>query len=370
MRRDAAAIATALNRTVTDRLLNRAFPGRPHLAQFDFETEPPPSAVDVFDLASKAVQAGYRVEKAELEERTGYRLSVATPSEAAPEMDDFSPGLAFNKASSPQPMQRAQRELRALARSLQLDLTPVAEALETFLQAPCESEARALIARLPELLPEDPQSAAILEQALAEAFATEVSKKDATVANSRTYVRGGDPKFPGRFSKAPGSGQREPETKAVKDSLGKKFDPEHPERYTVDDNLARGKKALRRALTKKQSVRDAMYRKECGFIDFIWGKPGTKDKAIDRSDGFGISHVFAKHPNDIDALPEIIAKGTAYKVKSKGDDGTMGYHGRLAFVYEKRAIFVDPQPKGKSLVVSEYRKELKAIEAIKKNPKA
>ena len=34
VRRDAAAVATALNRTVTDTLLDRAFPGRPHLAAF------------------------------------------------------------------------------------------------------------------------------------------------------------------------------------------------------------------------------------------------------------------------------------------------------------------------------------------------
>lgn len=42
--------------------------------------------------------------------------------------------------------------------------------------APCESEARALIERLPELLPGDPQSAIILEQALSEAYATEAGK--------------------------------------------------------------------------------------------------------------------------------------------------------------------------------------------------
>ena len=67
VRRDAGIIATALNRTVTDTLLDRAFPGRPHLAAFDFETEP----------ASKAVQAGYRVTQAELQERTGYALEPA-----------------------------------------------------------------------------------------------------------------------------------------------------------------------------------------------------------------------------------------------------------------------------------------------------
>ena len=55
VRRDAGIIATALNRTVTDALLDRAFPGRPHLAAFDFETEPAPAPAEVFDLAAKAV---------------------------------------------------------------------------------------------------------------------------------------------------------------------------------------------------------------------------------------------------------------------------------------------------------------------------
>ena len=74
VRRDAAAIATALNRTVTDALLDRAFPGRPHLAAFDFQTRPEPGPAELFDLAAKAVQAGYRVARDELEERTGFRL--------------------------------------------------------------------------------------------------------------------------------------------------------------------------------------------------------------------------------------------------------------------------------------------------------
>ena len=167
----------------------------------------------------------------------------------------------------------------------------------------------------------------------------------------------------------PGAGQRERETKATKDSLGKRFDPDHPERYTTTDNLARGKKAILRALAKKEDVRGAMYRPEVGAIDFIWGKPGTKAKGY--HDGYGISHAFAGHPGDIHFLPEIIAKGTAYKTKSKGVDGNRGYNGRIAFVYGKRAIFVDPAPKGKSLVVTSYRKDDTGdLREIEKNPKA
>ncbi|MCI6589653.1 MAG: DUF935 domain-containing protein [Lentisphaeraceae bacterium] len=122
VRRDAGLIATALNHTVTAPLLDRAFPGRPHLAAFDFETDPSPTPAEIFDLAAKAVAAGYQVTQQELEERTGYRLV-----EKAPSADYGWPVRAVgNTRSEPalirQPSsvirERSERELRALARSL------------------------------------------------------------------------------------------------------------------------------------------------------------------------------------------------------------------------------------------------------------
>ena len=284
-------------------------------------------------------------------------------------------GRAENKAG-------ASSELRALAAALQRDLSPAAEALR-------------LLERLPQLLPDDPEMAAILEEALTEAFAAgqarlpdgqaekpeaapeETPEAENTAANStclpdRQACRAEHPetcRVHGLQGSAPGQGQREPETKAVKDSLGAKFDSEHPERYTVTDNIARGKKALTRALAHKGTVRDAMYRPECGSIDFEWGTPG--DKARDWAGGSGISHAFAKHPGDIQKLPEIIAKGEAYKVKSKNEKGEEGYHGRIVFILGDGAVFVDPAPKGKGTFVTGYRKrDDGGFPLIEKNPKA
>lgn len=76
VRRDCRVIATPLNRIVTADLLAAKFPGRPHLAYFDF-TDPQPTANEIFDTASKAFTAGYRVSKDDLEEKTGYTLEVA-----------------------------------------------------------------------------------------------------------------------------------------------------------------------------------------------------------------------------------------------------------------------------------------------------
>ena len=213
------------------------------------------------------------------------------------------------------------------------------------------------------MLPEDPALAAEIQTLLDETFTEEASTPVANRA-PRDYKRDKD----GKFSKTnhPGTHQREGETKPNKDSLGRLPDDGKP--LSVDDNLARGKKAVTRALTHKQDVRDAMFRPESGPIDFIWGTPG--EKARERAGGYGISHAFAKHPEDIAKLPEIIAKGTAYKVKSNVE-GDYGYHGRIVFVHGDGAVFVDPQPKGKALVVTAYRKRGEGgFAEIEKGPKA
>ena len=255
-------------------------------------------------------------------------------------------------------------QVAALAEALQADCAPLAEALQSLLADPSPEAARALAARLPDLLPEDPALASEIQILLDETFTAETANGESRIAN-REYKRDKD----GKFSETnhPGTHQREGETKPNKDSLGRLPDDGKP--LSVSDNLARGKKAVTRALTHKQDVRDAMFRPESGPIDFIWGTPG--EKAKERAGGYGISHAFAKHPEDIAKLPEIIAKGTAYKVKSTGPDGTKGYHGRIAFVHGNGAVFVDPQPKGKALVVTAYRKRDEAgFPLIEKGPKA
>ena len=82
---------------------------------------------------------------------------------------------AYNEAPQPiapeVPLNEAPTaSLRSLAKALQRDLSPAAEAVQALLQDPTPEAARTLIARLPELLPQDPEMTAILEEELAEAF--------------------------------------------------------------------------------------------------------------------------------------------------------------------------------------------------------
>ena len=321
VRRDAVAIATILNRTVSDALLDRAFPGRPHLAQFDFETEPKPSAGEVFDLAAKAVQAGYQVDKAELEERTGYRLEPA----AQPQPFSFNKArpVASRLREAPQPVLNAavpggtseESGLKALASALQADLSPAAQAVQALLDNPSPEAARALIERLPALLPDDPEMAAILEEELATTFGDEAAK-EATVSNSADECQAKDPAncpYHGTGKYADGGSAhapKEPANTAPKE-LPPKPNAKAPAAEYRKANLARGEVALGNILSDHADIPGAMVSRKLGPIDFVWGREGTQ--AQNYSDGYGFSKIIKKH--GIEAarkVPEILAYGKYY----------------------------------------------------------
>ncbi len=82
IRRDCKLMTTPINRGPVEDLLNAGFPGKAHLAYFDF-SDPKPKASEVFECAAKAKTAGYIVKKENLEEMTGYELELDTSVTAA-----------------------------------------------------------------------------------------------------------------------------------------------------------------------------------------------------------------------------------------------------------------------------------------------
>ena len=333
VRRDAAAVATALNRTVTDTLLDRAFPGRPHLAAFDFETEPAPGPAEVFDLAAKAVQAGWRVTQAELQERTGYALEPAAAGSggledwrlgglasplrgAGPTASHMPWGVGQSRGGRATPTLNRQTSkppslqtsgLQGLAEALQADCAPLAHALQTLLADPSPEAAQALAARLPELLPEDPALASEIQTLLDETFTAETAEP---VANSapREYKRDKD----GKFSKTnhPGTHQREGETPSRRDAHGT-FD-EAKLTAAPKANAERARSVVTHLLAKRGgSEPKALWRQDTGWIGIDYGEPGNKDNAF--AGGHGLAHILAKHPEAKDTLVDTLQKGEAYK---------------------------------------------------------
>lgn len=61
---------------------------------------------------------------------------------------------------------------------------------------------------------------------------------------------------------------------------------------SLEANIARGLKALAKALTEKTTVHRAMYRNGLGWVDFIWGDEGGEIKKNGKRPGEkGISHI-------------------------------------------------------------------------------
>ena len=326
VRRDAGIIATALNRTVTDTLLDRAFPGRPHLAAFDFETEPAPGPAEVFDLAAKAVQAGWRVTQAELQERTGYALEPAgaggVPAFGALPFANRESLIANRAASRDGQTEGAwgkapprddsrftihdspATQVAALAEALQADCAPLATALQTLLAEPSPEAARALAARLPDLLPEDPALASEIQTLLDTTFAAETAEP---VAN-RDYKRDKD----GKFSKTnhPGTHQREGETPSKRDTHST-FD-EAKLAAGPKANAARARSVVTHLMAKRGgSEPKALWRQDTGWIGIDYGEPGNKDNAF--AGGHGLAHILAKHPEAKDSLVDTLLTGDCYK---------------------------------------------------------
>lgn len=135
-RMDSAKIGSVLNRTLADTILDRAFPGRPHLAYFAFDTEAVPSPGEVFDDATKAKNAGYLIDQADLEERTGYKLvkdesPAPQPGFAAPITNKAPDGRAQTPAA---PQKKTAEDLladalaEAMSEELQKNKSPDASA--------------------------------------------------------------------------------------------------------------------------------------------------------------------------------------------------------------------------------------------------
>lgn len=110
----------------------------------------------------------------------------------------------------------------------------------------------------------------------------------------------------GRFSHRP-AGRGWPS-----DFLGRKPTRE----MSVDENIQRANKAIEHILRTRRPVRDAMLHPELGMIGLTYGLPGSPkadEKGTTHKDGYGVSHILAKHGRAaLDRMPVVVMKGKVH----------------------------------------------------------
>ena len=192
-------------------------------------------------------------------------------------------GLANERQPSRDARPSVDEQRPDLLAAFAADTSPIGEAVKELLNDPSPEAAKALLGRLPSLLPDDPAMAAVLAEAMAAEFGDKIVKNAITNPCPKCHHQ------------------------RSKDNVCT-----HCE---MTANHDRGKVALDKALKSKADVLNAMSRKSIGNIDFLWGNIGTAKKQF--HDGEGISHILHNHPGDLQQMTGVVAFGDVYEYSDK-----------------------------------------------------
>ena len=182
-------------------------------------------------------------------------------------------------------------------RALKEDCKPLASEVEELLKelesggprSVAAEKARALLDKIPDLVPEDPALAPLLAEEMAKAYG------EAWVGRAVP----GEPLANEIANPCPKCHRNMPKDGTCS------FCAKRQANHTA------GKTAFAKVAAEHQDVVGAMERDSIGKIDFIWGTRGTAAKNFE--DGEGICHILDKHPEDASMIPGVIAYGDVYE---------------------------------------------------------
>lgn len=142
--------------------------------------------------------------------------------------------------------------------------------------------------------------------------------------------------------------------KAAKNSGGEQYSISSDENIE-NENIANGKKAIDELIDKADknlgaenlSIKNAMYRSDLGYIDFVWGKSGEGPKF---KKGYGLAHIIAKRDAESGngkevayELVNVLAKGTEIEIQRvqnvSGND-------RIRIFYNNYTAVLSESPEG------------------------
>ena len=90
IRADKRIVSNRLNKQVCEQILEKNFPGKPILAEFQLDSDPQPTAKEVAELASTLSSAGFEMDADELSQITGFKIRKKQEG-----------GMGFNAAPAP-----------------------------------------------------------------------------------------------------------------------------------------------------------------------------------------------------------------------------------------------------------------------------
>lgn len=348
--RDSAVIAQAVQRSLVLPFIQAKFPGQPCAVNFDFDFDEPPTAKEVFEIAVAANNAGWKIAKEQLEEQSGYTLEEDATQNP---MDHFANGLQKPPAFANKRVdgQGAEAHGGDVLSAFAQDTRPAADAIRELLEDPTPEKAKALLDRLPELLPEDPALAAVIAEEMAKEFGSVASGSPDALAN-KTDANGNEHgEDNGQFVSKGGGAS------ATDSDEEKKKKEEAKQKAKREANHAKGKAAWEKAVTEQVDVPNAMERDSIGGIDFVIGFPGTAAKGY--HDGYGISHIFAAgHGSQAAMIPGVIAYGDIYEDQANG---------KYYIVKKRNLVVLSKRTNGNNLLITGYKKDdPKAIAKIRK----
>lgn len=325
---EGAEISESFNRQLSNRLLDYHFPGQPHLAYWTLEYEQEEDTTAKVTNIATLASAGYRAKDEEVSEATGINVSSANMDPTAlyavksvgyrPEMQSLESRVGMPLENVPMSPEGAGGPISNRMYMPFMTLNRTAD------EAPLTSQEIALLEKLSHAMPSadviNQESKALkkaMESAAASVAGDEPEKGESPVATPLQI---------------PNSGHREGEEGLLKNygtSEGAKKGWDKRGRGRRDDwqkaregmtprqNASNATRAMRWAMNNGRDAQEVMHRKGLGWVDFPIGRPGTpkkNDKGITHADGYGLSHILAKHGDRaVRRMPLILAYGKIVK---------------------------------------------------------
>ena len=309
VRRDARRIARAINDTVTVKVLQRLYPGKPALAQFAWDTEQKRTSREVLEDAVSAKNAGLSIDIDQVSQLTGYKLAQAAvqgPGDSGMSLDQLS-ALIYPLRAAGYTIQKQQLEKATQLKLDQVQTTQTPPAGGLNAKTPLQNDENRL-QNAPRVSDGqgDPSGENALVEALSGLFEKSLAEAAAEAAegeveNMREYKRERD----GKFSEV-----------------------DHPSDFKPGDNpdsaeaqaaeIGKGKKAIERCLAEKCDVPNALSRGDVGMISLRYGDEKS-----------GLAH-FKDRADALQHLSETLVRGKAGNPYQQGQKLNITHGGYVA----------------------------------------